>query len=67
MPTKTIARPVAVKRQPQRESEHDALRLPGLAEALEVYRRIAEVGGVQQQPPSAAADRPAGQPPAGGW
>jgi hypothetical protein len=38
-----------------------------LAEALEVYRRIAEVGGVQQQPPSAAADRPAGQPPAGGW
>jgi hypothetical protein len=66
MPTKTITRPVAVKRRAEREWEHEALRLPGLVEALEVYRRIAEVGGVQQRP-IAAADRPAGQPPAGGW
>jgi hypothetical protein len=67
MPTKTIARPAAARRQVQLEWEHDGLRLPGLAEALEVYRRIAEVGGVQQRPNGPDAEGDAGQHRAGGW
>lgn len=67
MATKTMTRPAAAKRQAQPEWERDALRLPGLAEALEVYRRLADGDGVHRRPPRAAADRPAGQPPGGGW
>jgi len=48
MPTKTTERPVTAKGPVQREK--DGLGLPGLAEALEIYRRIAQVGGVRLRP-----------------
>jgi hypothetical protein len=47
MPVKTTERPVAAKRPPRPGSSKDGPGLPGLAEALEVYRRIALVGGVR--------------------
>jgi hypothetical protein len=50
MPTKTTERPVTAKRPPRPGWEQDGLGLPGLAEALEVYRRIAQVGGVRRRP-----------------
>jgi hypothetical protein len=50
MPAKTRERPVTAKRQARRAAERDGLGLPGLAEALEVYRRIAQVGGVRPRP-----------------
>jgi hypothetical protein len=40
---------------------NDGLKLPGLAEALEVYRRVAELGGVLDQPPRAQVRNPAGR------
>ena len=49
MPTKTTERPAA-KRPAPRAWEKDGLGLPGLAEALEIYRRIAQVGGVRLRP-----------------
>jgi len=48
MPTKTTERPVTAKGPVQRGWEKDGL--PGLAEALEIYRRIAQVGGVRLRP-----------------
>ena len=50
MPTKTTERPVTAKGPVQRGWEKDGLGLPGLAEALEIYRRIAQVGGVRPRP-----------------
>jgi hypothetical protein len=50
MPTKTIQRPAAAKRPARPGRERDGLGLPGLAEALEVYRRIAQGGGVRLRP-----------------
>jgi hypothetical protein len=50
MPSKTIARPGAAKRQAPLDWSKDGPWLPGLAEALEVYRRIARVGGVRPRP-----------------
>ncbi|HEV8163086.1 MAG TPA: hypothetical protein VGR74_01320 [Actinomycetota bacterium] len=50
MPSKTIARPGAAKRQAPPDWAKDGPWLPGLAEALEVYRRIARVGGVRPRP-----------------
>jgi|GEM_PF-1513126 len=50
MPTKTTERPVTAKGPVQRGCEKDGLGLPGLAEALEIYRRIAQVGGVRLRP-----------------
>jgi hypothetical protein len=50
MPTKTAERPTAVRRLAQPGRERDGLGLPGLAEALEVYRRIAQGGGVRLRP-----------------
>jgi hypothetical protein len=58
MSTKMIERPVTAKRPVQPGREQDSPGLPGLAEALEIYRRIAQVGGVRpragrRQPSSA--------------
>jgi hypothetical protein len=58
MPTKTTERPATTKRPAPPGRERDGLGLPGLAEALEVYRRIAQGGGVRlrpatRQPPAA--------------
>jgi hypothetical protein len=50
MPTKTIERPAATRSSAQPGRERDGLGLPGLAEALEVYRRIAQGGGVRPRP-----------------
>jgi hypothetical protein len=50
MPTKTTERPAAPRRPTQPGRERDGLGLPGLAEALEVYRRIAQGGGVRLRP-----------------
>jgi hypothetical protein len=50
MPVKTTERPVGAKRPARPGWERDGLGLPGLAEALEVYRRIAQVGGVRLPP-----------------
>jgi hypothetical protein len=50
MPSKTIARPGAAKRQAPPDWAKDGPWLPGLAEALEVYRGIARVGGVRPRP-----------------
>jgi hypothetical protein len=50
MPCKTIERPGAAKRQAPPDWAKDGPWLPGLAEALEVYRRIARVGGVRPRP-----------------
>jgi hypothetical protein len=58
MSTKTAERPVTARRPAPARPERDGLGLPGLAEALEVYRRLAQGGGVRT--------RPAGRrPPAG--
>jgi hypothetical protein len=46
MPMKTIERPVAANRRAPADRAKDGPWLPGLADALEVYRRIARVGGV---------------------
>jgi hypothetical protein len=54
MPAKTIERPGAAKRPAPPEWAKDGPWLPGLAEALEVYRRIARVGGVRPRPPGRA-------------
>jgi hypothetical protein len=56
MSTKAIERPVTAKRPVQPGQGKDSPGLPGLAEALEIYRRIAQVGGVR--PPRAARRRP---------
>jgi hypothetical protein len=59
MPTRTAERPTVVRRPAQAGRERDGLGLPGLAEALEVYRRIAQGGG-------GVRPRPVGRrPPAG--
>jgi len=50
MPSKTIERPAAAKRQASPDWAKDGPWPPGLAEALEVYRRIARVGGVRPRP-----------------
>jgi hypothetical protein len=50
MPSKTIERPGAAKRPAPLDRAKDGSWLPGLAEALEVYRRIARVGGVRPRP-----------------
>ena len=50
MPDKTIERPAAARRQAPPDWAKDGPWLPGLAEALEVYRRIARVGGVRPRP-----------------
>jgi hypothetical protein len=51
MPVKTIERPSAPNRQaPPGWANKDGPWLPGLAEALEVYRRIARVDGVRPRP-----------------
>ena len=50
MPVKTIERPSAAKRQAPPDWAKDGPWLPGLAEALEIYRRIARVGGVRLRP-----------------
>jgi hypothetical protein len=50
MPVKTIGRPSAAKRQAPPHWAKDGPWLPGLAEALEVYRRVARVGGVRPRP-----------------
>ena len=50
MPTKTTERPAAAERPAPRAWDKDGLGLPGLAEALEIYRRIAQVGGVRLRP-----------------
>lgn len=58
MSTKTAERLVAAKRPAPARAERDGLGLPGLAEALEVYQRLTQGGGVRP--------RPAGRrPPAG--
>jgi hypothetical protein len=53
MAFKTIERPGAAKRQPPDRAK-DGAWLPGLAEALEVYRRIVRVGGVRPRPAARA-------------
>jgi hypothetical protein len=50
MSVKATERPAAAKRPARPGWERDGLGLPGLAEALEVYRRIAQVGGVRLRP-----------------
>jgi hypothetical protein len=50
MPVKTVERAGAARRQAPPDWAKDGPWLPGLAEALEVYRRIAQVGGVRFQP-----------------
>jgi hypothetical protein len=50
MPNKTVERPGAAKRPAPPDWAKDGPWLPGLAEALEVYRRIAQVGGVRLEP-----------------
>jgi hypothetical protein len=55
MSARTIERPVTAKRPLQPGREKDGPGLPGLAEALEIYRRIAQVGGVR---PRAARRQP---------
>jgi hypothetical protein len=50
MPVKTVERAGAAKRQAPPDGVKDGPWLPGLAEALEVYRRIAQVDGVRLQP-----------------
>jgi hypothetical protein len=56
MPTKTSTRPVTATRQQQRGRVGDQPTLPGLADALEVYRRIVA------SPAARPARRP-GRPP----
>jgi hypothetical protein len=53
MPAKPRPRPVTAARQAQRRRGSDEPTLPGLAEAVEVYRRIVE--------PAGAAERPSGR------
>jgi hypothetical protein len=50
MSTKTAERPVTATRPLPARSERDGLGLPGLAEALEVYRRLTQGGGVRLRP-----------------
>jgi hypothetical protein len=50
MSTKTAERPVTAKRPAPARSERDRLGLPGLAEALEVYQRLTQGGGVRLRP-----------------
>ena len=50
MPTKTTERPLTAKRPAPPDWVKDSPGLPGLAEALEVYRRIAQVGAVRPRP-----------------
>jgi hypothetical protein len=53
MPAKPRPRPVTAARQAQRRRGSDEPTLPGLTEAVEVYRRIVE--------PAGAAERPSGR------
>jgi hypothetical protein len=61
MPTKTTGRPTTAGRPAPPGRERDGLGLPGLAEALEVYRRIAAQGGgvrlrpARRRPPAAVS------------
>jgi hypothetical protein len=50
MSTKTTERPVTAKRLAPPDRVKDGPGLPGLAEALEVYRRITQVEGVRPRP-----------------
>jgi hypothetical protein len=49
MPTKMSARQATTTRRVQPKWVRDDLKLPGLAEALEAYRRIAGVGGSHEE------------------
>jgi hypothetical protein len=59
MPAKMRSRSVSTAQRVQQRRVTDDLKLPGLAEALEVYRRIVAPGSVQERSaPVQGQDRP---------
>jgi hypothetical protein len=61
MPAKMRARPGTTTQQRQQGRGEDDPKLPGLAEALEVYRRIAELGSVQKRSGGVQAENAPGR------